>query len=57
MILCLPVLLTFKILTGKPSLLKETNSGLMPISVFEKLDILISELRDTYTPSIAAFPL
>ena len=40
-ILCLPVLLTFKTLTGIPSLLKETNSGLIPISVLEKFDFLI----------------
>ena len=34
------------ILTGIPSLSKETNSGLIPISVLEKFDVcLISLLR------------
>ena len=41
-------MLTFIILTGIPSLLKETNSGLIPISILEKFDVgkLIAIDRD-----------
>ena len=56
-ILCLPVLLTFKIFAGIPFGSNHINSGLIPISVLEKFDSLIFVLVDISTPSIATEPL
>ena len=47
-ILCLPVLLTFKILTGTPSLLKETNIQIGDISInLETYEVFVKNERIT----------
>ena len=52
------MLLTLSIFTGKPSLLKEINSGLTPISILEKLELSIFEFKvSIFVPLTATAPL